>query len=237
MKNLTMAQYLIEIKNIVDNIAAAGSKVDTEDIILYILNGLPSSYQAFKTLIRTNLQPISLDDLYSLLISEEINIQADSIKQVTITDQSTALYSARGRGRRGRGRSGHQTTKGRSSTTVITCQICNKRGHSAYNCWHRLNTEYNPQESHQNSQANSRAMVAANKQPNPNCYLDSGALVHLTNFLDSVSQEETYNGSDTITIGDSRSLPIAHSSNGILHTPYRKLQLSPLLHIQKLSHN
>ncbi|KAI0499908.1 hypothetical protein KFK09_018116 [Dendrobium nobile] len=63
LKNLTMTQYLSDIKIIVDQIAAAGSSVDTEDIIHYILNGLPGSYQSFKTVIRTMLNPISLDQL------------------------------------------------------------------------------------------------------------------------------------------------------------------------------
>lgn len=44
LKNLTMMRYLTEIKTIVDIIAAAGSNFDTEDIILYIINGLPSIY-------------------------------------------------------------------------------------------------------------------------------------------------------------------------------------------------
>ncbi|KAL0916224.1 hypothetical protein M5K25_013717 [Dendrobium thyrsiflorum] len=40
LKNGSMTQYLSDIKAIVDQIAAAGLGVDTEDIILYILNGL-----------------------------------------------------------------------------------------------------------------------------------------------------------------------------------------------------
>ncbi|XP_020701929.1 uncharacterized protein LOC110113620 [Dendrobium catenatum] len=43
-KDCSMQQYLAKIKTIVDTIAASGSNVDREDIILYILNGLPSSY-------------------------------------------------------------------------------------------------------------------------------------------------------------------------------------------------
>ncbi|KAL0925490.1 hypothetical protein M5K25_003827 [Dendrobium thyrsiflorum] len=67
MKNLTMSQYLTNIKSIVDNIAVAGSVLDSEDILLYMLNGLPASYNAFKTSIRTMLHPIGSDDLYSLI--------------------------------------------------------------------------------------------------------------------------------------------------------------------------
>ncbi|KAI0515851.1 hypothetical protein KFK09_008519 [Dendrobium nobile] len=49
LKNLTMVQYLNEIKSLVDQIAAAGAKVDEEDIILYILNGLPGTYPQWTT--------------------------------------------------------------------------------------------------------------------------------------------------------------------------------------------
>lgn len=55
MKNQIMTQYLLELKTPVDNINAAGSYVDTKDIILYILNGLPPTYQTFKTAIQTIL--------------------------------------------------------------------------------------------------------------------------------------------------------------------------------------
>ncbi|KAI0499725.1 hypothetical protein KFK09_017933 [Dendrobium nobile] len=78
LKNQNMTQYLSEIKSLVDQIAVAGSSVDNEDVILYILKGLPTSYQSFKTSIRTMLNPISLDNLYSLLLSEEIHIMSDT---------------------------------------------------------------------------------------------------------------------------------------------------------------
>ncbi|KAI0493150.1 hypothetical protein KFK09_027426 [Dendrobium nobile] len=125
MKNDTMSQYLTTVKSIVDNIAAAGSVLDQEDIILYTLNGLPASYNAFKTLIRTMLHPIDLDDLYSLLISEEINIQADSVRQISVSDPSLALYANRGKGRRGRDRSTNQQNRSTNSNS-LQCQICNK---------------------------------------------------------------------------------------------------------------
>ncbi|XP_020700275.2 uncharacterized protein LOC110112403 [Dendrobium catenatum] len=44
MGNQSIAQYLTQIKTIIDNIVAAGSNVDSEDIIIFILNGLPATY-------------------------------------------------------------------------------------------------------------------------------------------------------------------------------------------------
>ncbi|XP_020678804.1 uncharacterized protein LOC110096967 [Dendrobium catenatum] len=105
MNTLSMQAYLAEIRKLVDNIASAGAKMDTEDIILHIMNGLPASYQSFKTYIRTMQTPLTLDALYALLISEEIHVQADSQRLAIPQDTQTALYSNKGRGRRGRGRS------------------------------------------------------------------------------------------------------------------------------------
>ncbi|KAI0511174.1 hypothetical protein KFK09_011799 [Dendrobium nobile] len=77
MNNQTMQQYLAQVKNMVDNIAASGTKIDPEDITLYILNGLPATYNSFKTYIRSSSLPADLDALYSLLCSEEIHINQD----------------------------------------------------------------------------------------------------------------------------------------------------------------
>lgn len=85
-----MAQYLSNIKSKVDLIAAAGSPITIEDLIYYILNGLPASYQSFKTAICINLKPISIDDLYSLLCSEE-TLQINKALKQEAAIQITAL--------------------------------------------------------------------------------------------------------------------------------------------------
>lgn len=55
MKGKMMTQYLSEIKSKCDAIFVYGSTLSLKDIIHYTLNGLPSSYQAFKNSIHTNL--------------------------------------------------------------------------------------------------------------------------------------------------------------------------------------
>ncbi|XP_020675574.1 uncharacterized protein LOC110094647 [Dendrobium catenatum] len=84
MKNLSMSQYLIEIKKIVDQIASAGSTVDSEDVMIYILNWLPPSYQPFTASISTMQTSLTLDNLYVLLISEEIHLKTATLKFPTI---------------------------------------------------------------------------------------------------------------------------------------------------------
>ncbi|KAI0504101.1 hypothetical protein KFK09_015048 [Dendrobium nobile] len=151
MNNATMQQYLMQIKNLVDNIALSGSQIDTEDILIYILNGLPSSYNSFKTSIRTSLHPIDLDTLYSLLCSEEIAQQREHQKDATASQDNLAFYTNRSVSNRGNGFSRNLRNKksdnrtnpnpsyARSNqsptrTERPTCQICGKQGHIALNC-------------------------------------------------------------------------------------------------------
>ncbi|PKU87026.1 Retrovirus-related Pol polyprotein from transposon TNT 1-94 [Dendrobium catenatum] len=234
MKNQSMTQYLTDIKSLVDQIAAAGATVDDEDIILYILNGLPQPYQSFKTAIRTMLVPISLDNLYSLLLSEEVNIASDTARAIAKQDPDTALYASRGRGRRNHNNlPQNSNNRSKTSTSSIICQICNKKGHTTANCWHRMNSQYVPK----SGNSSPKAMVAQSEQATTDWYLDSGASSHLTNSLNNLQISAPYTRNDGITVGDGRSVPIAHSGAGILPTPSRKLYLSQLLHIPKLHYN
>lgn len=93
-----MLQYLFEIKEKCDVIAVVCLTLISEDVILYTLNGLPSTYNAFKTSIITNLQPISLDDLYALLCSEELNIANDNLKGMSIQSKQTFRFDNKRKG-------------------------------------------------------------------------------------------------------------------------------------------
>ncbi|KAL0917215.1 hypothetical protein M5K25_012263 [Dendrobium thyrsiflorum] len=104
-----------------------------------------------------------------------------------------------------------------SSASPVIFQICSKKGHSATDCWHRANLQYVPQQRNP-----PKALAATSELPtNSSWYLDSGASSHITNSLDRMSLSNSYQGSDAITIDDGRSVPIAHSGEGILPTPHR----------------
>lgn len=74
-----MTQYLSLIKSKLDAINVIGSTIDATDIISYTFNGLLSRYNALKMSIHNALHPISLNDLYLLLCSEEINVVAETL--------------------------------------------------------------------------------------------------------------------------------------------------------------
>ncbi|XP_020691538.1 uncharacterized protein LOC110106116 [Dendrobium catenatum] len=138
MKDKSMMQYLSEIKSKVDVIGSAGAPLSSDDIIMYTLNGLPPAYQGFKTAIQTNLNPISLDDFYSLLCCEELNLVADSLRDLSVSSPSPeaipAFTAQRGRGR-GRGYRGHSSSRpprgrspsGRGSTSTQNAERKRRR--------------------------------------------------------------------------------------------------------------
>ncbi|PKU86871.1 Retrovirus-related Pol polyprotein from transposon TNT 1-94 [Dendrobium catenatum] len=250
MKNLTMQQYLTQVKTIVDNIAASGSKIDPEDIILYILNGLPASYNSFKTFIRSSPLPADLDSLYSLLCSEEIHVNQELLKEPAI--DPSALYATsynqyRGRSQRRppkntKNQSSNQTSQPLNSSPASnndnnrpTCQICGKIGHLAINCWHRCNFKYAP-----TTTSPQRAMLAQPAGPmTQDWVLDTGASTHLTPDNSNIQHPQNYYGTDAVSVANGSSMPIHHSGQGLLPLPDtpRKLRLCNLLHVPSLTHN
>ncbi|KAI0498968.1 hypothetical protein KFK09_019867 [Dendrobium nobile] len=184
-------------------------------------------------------QPLNLDQLYAFLISEEIHVASDAARSAPFKNPNTALFGSRERGRRGQGRSygsstnnNNNNTKESSTKSVQTCQICLKKGHTANECWHRMNAQYVPQPRQQ-----SRALMADSSGISNDWYLDSGASSHLTHALDNLSISTPYHGSDGVTIGDESSVSIANSGKGLLPTPSRKLLLSKILHSPEIHYN
>ncbi|KAJ0965313.1 hypothetical protein J5N97_026451 [Dioscorea zingiberensis] len=160
--NLTMISYLDKIKSLADNLLAVASLVSDEDLILHTLNGLPSSYSAFKTAIRTRAASITIEELWTFLLSEEVNqmreAQLVSLMAMAATTTPLSFNHQGGRGGRG-GHGGHSqrgtargggchplpTFRGVSfSQGQIICQICSRPNHSALDCWYRYNAPQQP---------------------------------------------------------------------------------------------
>ncbi|PKU65026.1 Retrovirus-related Pol polyprotein from transposon TNT 1-94 [Dendrobium catenatum] len=242
MKDKTMSQYLLDVKSKVDALAAAGSHLDAEEVIHYTLNGLPSTYQAFKTAIRTNLRPVTLDELYTLLCSEELNLAHETAKELQslqLSGHSTALTATRGRGRgrtsANRNRvdnrnSNPNSRTGKASRPLITSQICGKNGHSAIKCWHRHDDTYNTEPA-------SALFTSPTTQPAAEWFLDSGASSHLASDPTNVLHPQPYLGSTQVTLGNGNTIPIHTTCKGILPTPAGSLKLSHLNLVLNLAFN
>ncbi|XXG44345.1 hypothetical protein AAC387_Pa01g4176 [Persea americana] len=185
--------------------------------------GLPSDYGPFKTSIRTRSSPISLEELHVLLLCEEQSLESS---QSAVADCATSTFLAskvnssarsgsgqpnrgsckstnRGRGRWGRsskGRGSSSTPNGyQSSSPKPCCRICNKTGHLALDCYHRM--DYSYQGRHPPPQL---AAMAASFTPDgeQNWFADSGATTHVTNDLQHLSIHSNYEGKDKLAVGN-----------------------------------
>ncbi|KAI0527694.1 hypothetical protein KFK09_003299 [Dendrobium nobile] len=228
MKDLTVQQYLTRIKTIVDNISASGSKIEPEDVMLHILNGLPPNYNSFKSTIRNSLLPIDLDTFYALLCNEEIHLQQENQSDLT---QPAAFYAASTNSSRTRTNNNNNRrfnkpkpqpqnppTLGQQPNASVsqpvnrpTCQICGKIGHIALNCWHRNNPRYAPTDTRQ-----PRALFANSTAPvSQDWILDSGASTHLTPDASNLHYSTSYHGADTISTSNGTSIPINSAVKGM----------------------
>ncbi|PKU74846.1 Retrovirus-related Pol polyprotein from transposon TNT 1-94 [Dendrobium catenatum] len=231
MKDLSVQQYLTRIKTIVDGISTSGSKIESEDVMLHILNGLPPLYNSFKSTIRNSLLPIDLDTFYALLCNEELHLQQENLQEQTNTTGNThALYAASVNSTRSRNGSTRRFNKPKPQPQAQTttayppnqqpasrplCQICGKIGHIALNCWHRNNPKYAPTDTRP-----PRALFA-----NPSAtvshdwIIDSGASTHLTPDVNQLHYSTPYQGNDTVSTANGNSIPINNAGQGILPLP------------------
>ncbi|CAL5339748.1 unnamed protein product [Camellia sinensis] len=226
-----------------------------------------------------------MEELSSLLYSEAIHVESKvtssdlTVAYAAFKGSSPRLSSSSPRGsfastQRGRGSSyrsesrfykpGRGSFRGRSpnrgrASSGSSCQICGKSGHSAFDCWHRLDPGYPPPDfSASQSQGHdfsssasqlpgpsSRAFVStsehghgsSSQSPISPWFLDSAATDNITNDLNNLSVYHPYSGSEHVTMGNGSSIPIHHTGKGILPIPPFSFKLNSLLHVPSISSN
>lgn len=131
-----------------------------EDIIVVTLNGLPAEYSMIKTVIRARDDSISFKDLRAQLLAAERDIEA----QFSLSGSMTTMAARGSSSFKGSSRNGannfsgdkgkrfwndsnqksnwsgtRQFSQGQSSDSFFgggaKCQICDKKGHIADNCY------------------------------------------------------------------------------------------------------
>uniref|UniRef100_A0A5K1BKM3 Retrotransposon gag domain-containing protein n=1 Tax=Nymphaea colorata TaxID=210225 RepID=A0A5K1BKM3_9MAGN len=73
--NESITAYFHKAKGVAHQLAMASKAVDVEDLVMNILSGLPTDkYGTLKVSLRTRVDPINLEKLYSLLLIQESEI-------------------------------------------------------------------------------------------------------------------------------------------------------------------
>jgi hypothetical protein len=72
--NMSITEYFGKIQTLADETAAAGKKLDEEDVVSYVLAGLDSDYNSIVSDMSSRVEPITIAELYSQLLSYETRI-------------------------------------------------------------------------------------------------------------------------------------------------------------------
>jgi histone deacetylase 1/2 len=126
-------------------------------------------------------------------------------------------------GGRGRGRGRRRTTP----WVDATCQICNKEGHYAKDCWSRYSNDddYGDKEVH------------AAYGVDTNWYQDTGATHHITGELNNLTMRDAYKGHDKVDTANGQGMGISHIGHSIIRSPSKKFELRNVLHVPNASKN
>ncbi|XP_019244363.1 PREDICTED: uncharacterized protein LOC109224230 [Nicotiana attenuata] len=133
-------------------------------------------------------------------------------------DRSYNKNTNRGRGRSNRGRGGRG---GRF----------NSRNYSTNSKTWQSNDQ-------QQNQATNPASYLSHSTPNApsqQWFPDTGATHHITPDLTLFYQIEDYKGPDQVHVGNGNGIPIHHTGNAILPSPFRLIRLNNILHVPAIT--
>ncbi|WVZ51721.1 hypothetical protein U9M48_002836, partial [Paspalum notatum var. saurae] len=230
--NMTMSEYFSKMKSLADDMAASGKPIE-EELVSYILTGLDYEYDSVVSAVLARVEPITVSELYMQLTSFDGRIDLrqgrgnfrgrEGNRGGTIGDRNPG----RGHGAAGPGGKSNNAA-GRPAKPI--CQVCNKKGHTAVDCWHRYDPDY--------VAANRSAAVATNNYGvDSNWYTDSGATDHITGELRKLAIHDVYHGNDHIKTANGAGMIINHIGQAIVHTPSHNLHLNNVLHVPDASKN
>uniref|UniRef100_A0A2N9FE22 Reverse transcriptase Ty1/copia-type domain-containing protein n=1 Tax=Fagus sylvatica TaxID=28930 RepID=A0A2N9FE22_FAGSY len=243
---LSVADYFHKFTQLTDTLAAVDQPLPPHEALSFLLAGLGSDYDSLVTSVKTQVQPMSLEDLYGHMLSHELRL-AQNQPTVDLSNVSanftnkgpsncggrggrhSSNYSSNRGGRfssnnhRGRGR-GRQNYSYSSNRPV--CQVCQKPGHVALQCYHRFDNTY----TYESTPQMQALFATPNYSQDPNWYPDSGATHHLTHDLGNLNiRADEYQGSDQIRVGsgfEASSVARPPSKHGLYPFPSSSTQRS-----------
>lgn len=144
-------EYFAKRKGLADEMAFAGKRLEDEELVSYILTGLDIKYNPVVSAVAARVEPITVGELYTQLVSFEQRIE---LLHGGGSHPSTNMAAKGGRGGgnpsrgrgggcgngRGGGRGGGRGQGGASSGVV--CQLCGKDGHPIRRCYKRFDASF-----------------------------------------------------------------------------------------------
>ena len=240
-KDRNTATYLLDIKKIVDTQTAIGSPISTEVHVEAILDGLlflktmtvsslPFSPAQIltplsscscrkKSVLKNTKLLLSSTTLSSLVPTTPIEIKVlNPTSETNLQTKTTPL--SRINNIKNAPRSSWQQQKPQF-------QIFKKFSHTATNCWHRFEHDFQPSISANQCQLSSSEihddapsiLGTPCTLNDPLWYLDSAATHRITYDSNNFSTKGSYNGNDSVTLGEGRWMSISHIGSTTFYSP------------------
>jgi hypothetical protein len=101
-KDLSIADYFRKVKRLGDTLAAISKRLDDEELIAYMLQGLGSEYESLVTSIMTRNDIYTISDVYAHMLSSEMRHTRNGMMfQASSANNVNRVSSGRGNGRGG----------------------------------------------------------------------------------------------------------------------------------------
>jgi hypothetical protein len=81
----------------------------------------------------------------------------------------------------------------------------------------------------------SASLATTSYQVDPNWYIDTGAMDHITSYLDRLAVHERYTGDEQVQVGNGAGLQIMHTNHSSINTGARPLVLCDILHVPQIA--
>lgn len=189
--DMSYATYFTKMTGFADDMAAAGKKLEDEDLISYILAGLDVDFNPFVENICGRSTAVSLGDIYAqMLATQECIATQRRSPQHQLSVNAAACDHGRGGhdGPSGGNQGGHGDSTGQShgerdsnysnNSTRPVCQLCKRVGHTVLRCYKRFDVKFTSEEE-------KLAGVVSSYGVDTNWYADYGATDHITFDLDN----------------------------------------------------
>jgi histone deacetylase 1/2 len=251
--------YLEDAKSIADQLAAAGKIIDDQDLISFILGGLNQEYNPFITsfnfISRDN--EFTFEDFSAELLSHESLLETQRSTMVPNTTFAFAAnkkspFTAKKKSYIPSNRSGGPQQRNsypnallgqpavarhnsNQTTTRPVCQICDRTGHIAIDCYHRF--DYAFQGRHPPTELAAMVAESHTQYDHQVWYTDSGANVHITSNDQHLTQKLPYHQGETVTVGNGAGLVIKSTGSTSLQINKTNFHLSNILHCPHASSN
>jgi hypothetical protein len=154
----SIADYFHKFTQLTNTLAAVDHSLPPHEALPFLLASLGFDYDSLVTFVKTQLHPMSLEDLYGHMLGHELrlaqhqptvdlsNVSANFINKGNPTrgGRSTSTFNSN----RGGGRSHFNANRGRGhgrqnySSNRLVCQVCQKLSHVALQCYHQFDNSY-----------------------------------------------------------------------------------------------